>query len=92
MVVVQELSTRDMTNCSTVAEHLIGILADAIFVMTDEAYFLLPGHVNKQNVHCWAEENSQQLHQWPVHSANMTFWCGVANFRVIGPYFFEDEW
>jgi hypothetical protein len=59
--------------------------------MTDEAHYHLSGCVNKQNFLYWAEENPQQLHQWPLHSARVTVWCGVANFRVTGPYFFEDE-
>jgi hypothetical protein len=64
MVVVQDLSDCDMANCSTVAEHLIGIFSDdVIILMTDEAHFPLSGSVNKQNFRYWAEENPQQLHQ-----------------------------
>jgi hypothetical protein len=59
--------------------------------MTDEAHFHLPDCVNKQNFIYWAEENPQQLHQRPLHSACMIVWCGAANFGVIGPYFFEDK-
>jgi hypothetical protein len=55
--------------------------------MTDKAHFQLFGCDNRIS----AEENSQQLHQQPVHSARVTVWCGVANFGVIGPYFFEDK-
>jgi hypothetical protein len=92
MVVVQELSDRDMANCSTVAERLIRILSDdPIILMTDEAHFSLTGCVNKLNFQYWAEENPQQLHQRLVHSARVTVWCGVANFGIIGTYFFEDE-
>jgi hypothetical protein len=58
--------------------------------MTDEAHFHLSGCGNKENFHYWAEENPQKLHQWPLHSAHVTVWCGEANFRVIGLYFFED--
>jgi hypothetical protein len=83
MVVVQD---HDIANHSMTAEHLIGILSnDVISLMTDEARFHLPGCVNKQIFHYWAEENPQQFHQWPLHSAHVTVWCGVANFRVIGP-------
>jgi hypothetical protein len=42
MVVVQELSDRDMTSHSTEGERLIGILSDDIIIlMTDEAPFHL---------------------------------------------------
>jgi hypothetical protein len=59
MVVVQELSDRDMANRSTVAERLIWSLCDDIIIlMTDEAHFHLSGSVKKQNFHYWAEEKS----------------------------------
>jgi hypothetical protein len=64
---------------------------DVIILMTDEAHFHLSGCVNKQNSCYWAEENPQKLHQGPLHSAHVTVWCYVANFGVIGPYFFEDK-
>jgi hypothetical protein len=92
MVVVQELSDRDMAKCSTVAERLIRILSDdVVILMTDEAHFYLPGYVNKQNFQYWAEENPHQLHQQPLHNAHVTVWCEAENLGVIGPYFFEDE-
>jgi hypothetical protein len=81
-----------MANSSTVSECLIGILySDVIILMTDEAHFHLSGRVNKQNIHYWAEENPQQFHVWPLHSACVSVFCGVVKFGVIGPYFFEDE-
>jgi hypothetical protein len=92
MAVVQELSNRDMANHSMVVEHLTGILSDdVIILMTNEAHFQLSGCVNEHNFHCWGEENPQLLHKWPLYSACVTVWCGVANFRDIGPYFFEDK-
>jgi hypothetical protein len=36
-------------------------------------------------------ESPQQLYQQPLHHACVTAWCGVTNFVVTGPYFFEDE-
>jgi hypothetical protein len=92
MVVVMELSDRDMANRSTVAERLIGILSDdVIIIMRDEAHFQLSGCVNKQHFGYWAEENPQQLHQWSLHTARVAVWCGVADFVVIGTYFFEGD-
>jgi hypothetical protein len=86
MVVVQELSDRDMANRSTAVEHLAGILSDdVIILMAGEAHFHLSGSVNKQDFHYWGEEDPQQLHQWPLYGV-----C-VANFRGTGPSFFEDE-
>jgi hypothetical protein len=57
---------------------------------SDEDHFHLSGCVNKQNFRYWAENNPRQLHEWPLHSQHVTVWCDVANFGVIGPYFFED--
>jgi hypothetical protein len=51
MLLVHELSDRNMANRNMVAQHLIGILSDnVIILMTDEAHFHLSGSVNKQNV------------------------------------------
>jgi hypothetical protein len=57
MVAEQELSVRDMTNCTTVAERLIGILSEDVFIlMTDEAHLNLSGYGNRQNFRYWAEK------------------------------------
>jgi hypothetical protein len=59
VVVVRELSDRDMANCNKVAERLIRILFnDVIILKTDEGHFHLSGCVNKQNSRSWAEQNS----------------------------------
>jgi len=60
-------------------------------LMTDEAKFHLCGTANSHNCRCWATENPRDIHQKPLHSAKVIFWCGVGSFGVIGPYFFEDE-
>jgi hypothetical protein len=58
--------------------------------MSDEAHFHSSGCVNKENFCYWIEENPQRLRLRPLHSARVTVWCGVANFGVVGPYFFAD--
>jgi hypothetical protein len=58
MVVVQDISDRDMANSNTVAQRLIRIMFDDVIILTaDEAHFHLSSCVNKQNFRCWAEEN-----------------------------------
>jgi hypothetical protein len=57
---------------------------------SDEDHFHLSGCVNKQNFRYWEENNPRQLHERPLHSQRVTVWCAVADFRVIGPYFFEE--
>jgi hypothetical protein len=43
MLVAQELSSHDMVNDSTVAEHFIRILSDDVIILTDDAHFHLSG-------------------------------------------------
>lgn len=59
-------------------------------VMSDEAYFHLSGHVNKQNTRFWGTENPRIIQETPLHPLKVTIWCGVCAEKVIGPYFFED--
>jgi hypothetical protein len=80
-----------MANRSTVAEHLIEMLSNIIILTMDEVHLHLSGSINKLYFQYWAEENLQQLTQWPLHSAHVTVWCGVANLGVIGPYFVDDK-
>jgi hypothetical protein len=44
-----------------------------------------------QNYRYWAAKNPQELHPHPLHSDQLTVWCGIASFGVLGPYFFEDD-
>ena len=46
---------------------------------------------NKQNFLYLAGVNPHVLHERPLHSERVTFWCAVGEFGVLGPYFFEDE-
>ena len=59
--------------------------------MTDEANFYLCGNVNFQNCRYRTTKNPRDTHQRTLHSEKVIVWCGVASFRVIGPYFFEDK-
>jgi len=62
----------------------------AVLLNSDEAHFHLNGAVNKQNFRYWAERNPRELQEQPLHSLRVTVWCAVADFGVIGPYFFEE--
>jgi hypothetical protein len=86
ILVVQELSDCDMANCSMVAERLIRILSNNIIcLMTDEAHLHLSGYQQTEFLLLGRGNYMQWLHQWPLHSACVTVWCRVANFRVLGP-------
>ncbi|GFY01191.1 DUF4817 domain-containing protein [Trichonephila clavipes] len=62
-----------------------------VLILSDETHFHLSGTVNKQNFRYWAAENPQLLHQRPLNSPHVTFWCAVAEFDVLGPQFFEED-
>jgi hypothetical protein len=59
--------------------------------VSDEAHFHLTGVVNKQNFRYWSATNPIELHERPLHSSEVTVWCAISSFGIIGPYFFEDE-
>ena len=92
LMVVQELLDRDhkirVACCQDILEH---VPANAVLITSDEALFHLSGYVNKQNFRYWSESNQRSLHEKPLHSKRVTVWCAVANVRVWGPCFFEEE-
>jgi len=59
--------------------------------MSDEAHFHLSRFVKKQNFRYWSATNPTKLHERPLHSSEVTVWCVISSFGIIGPYFFEDE-
>lgn len=68
------------TNCYR--DILQNIPPAVVFMSSDEAHFHLWGTVNKQNFRSWSESNSRELHQRPLHSPKVTFWCPISNFGV----------
>jgi hypothetical protein len=90
MLVVQELNQRNWVNCSDSCQAILKNVPVNDVLSSDEAHFHLSGCVNKQNFRYWAEKNPQQLHERPLHIHRVTVWCAVADFGVIGLYFFEE--
>jgi hypothetical protein len=93
MVMVQAINDQDTVNQNNVCEVLLNTLDndDLNYVlMTVEANFHLCGNVSSEKCRYWATENPHNIHQKPLHS-EVTVWCGVASFGVIGPYFLEDK-
>lgn len=62
---------------------------DMVLLMNDKAHFHVSGYINKQKFHYWLESNPQQLHEHPFTVNVLHCGCCVANFGVIGPYFFK---
>ena len=93
IMIVQQLSKGDFAQCRDFCENVLAIFtedANAVVMMSDEAYFHLNGFVNKQNCRFRAAQNPQELHQRPLHSSKVTVWCGVSKVGIVGPYFFEE--
>ena len=58
---------------------------------SDEAHFLLSGHVNsKYNVY-WGTAAPEDVMQRPLHSIKCTAWVAISKNGIISPYWFEDE-
>jgi len=93
IAIVQELSDRDMANHGISSEQLLEMLNDDGVIITvlmiEEAHIHLSGYVNKQDYHYWAPENPQELISVFSIAKDLTVYCGIASFGVLGLYFFE---
>ena len=58
---------------------------------SDEAHFLLSGHVNSKNCVHWGSERPEEVLERPLHSAKCTAWVALSKHGVIGPFWFETE-
>jgi len=58
---------------------------------SDEAHFLLSGHVNSNNNVYWGTAPPEDVLQMPLHSTKCTAWVAISKHGIIGPYWFEDE-
>lgn len=71
-----------------VADHYGDAFRNVWF--TDESHFLLSGHVCKQNMRFWAEEQPHCHTERPLHSEKLTVLCAISSRGIIGPYVFKD--
>ena len=58
---------------------------------SDEAHFLLSGHVNSKNNSFWGSTPPEFCLQRPLHSVKCTAWVAISKHGVIGPFWFEDD-
>ena len=58
---------------------------------SDEAHFLLSGHVNRKNNVFWGTQSPNEILQRPLHSVRCTVWIAISKHGIIGPFWFEDE-
>ena len=58
---------------------------------SDEAHFLLSGHVNSKNNIFWGSAPPEHCLQRPLHSTIWTAWVALSKHGIIGHYWFEDD-
>jgi len=58
---------------------------------SDEAHFLLSGHVNSKNNIFWGSTPPDHCLQRPLHSVKCTAWVAISKHGIIGPFWFEDD-
>lgn len=93
---VQELCEDDFDRriefCETIMEQNNRdpmFLSKVLF--SDEATFLLNGHVNRQNCRYWATINPHWMQEYGTqYPEKVNVWAGIIGDRIIGPYFFEE--
>lgn len=94
---VQELLQDDFDRrvefCETIMERCN---RDRSFIkkvlFSDEATFMLNGHVNRQTYRYWASENPHWMEEYSTqYPEKLNVWAGIINNQIIGPYFFEEN-
>ena len=59
---------------------------------SDEAHFLLSGHVDsKNNIFWWDSTPPEPCLPRPLHSVKCTAWIAVSKHGITGPFWFEDD-
>jgi len=56
-------------------------------MFSDEAHFLLNGHVNHQNFRYWDDHNPHRYEEDALHPERVTVWAAIGKDGVIGPVF-----
>jgi len=63
----------------------------SIHWFSDEAHFLLSGHVNTKNNIFWGSTPPEHCLQRPLYSVKCTAWVAISKHGTIGPFWFEDD-
>jgi hypothetical protein len=59
-------------------------------IFSDEAYFYLTLHIDKQNNQYWGQSAQEYGIEVPLHDNTFLVWCATSANRVFGPYVFGD--
>lgn len=92
----QKLTDADKEKRVTMCEWFCNVLEnDENFLenvwFSDEAHFLLSGHVNSKNNIFWGSKVPEEVLQRPLHSVKCTAWVAMSKHGIIGPFWFEDD-
>ena len=60
-------------------------------LFSDESNIHLNGSPNKQNCREWSTSKPSFNFSVPLHSPNITAWCGMSSKNIYGPFLFEDS-
>jgi len=58
---------------------------------SDEAHFLLSGHVSSKDNIFWGSTPPEHCLQRPLHSVKRTAWVAISKHGIIGSFWFEDD-
>ena len=92
----QQLTDADKDKRLTMCEWFCNVFEnDENFLenvwFSDEAHFLLYGHVNSKNNISWASEVPDEVLQRPLSSVKCSAWVAMSKHGIIGPYWFEND-
>lgn len=61
-------------------------------VFSDEATFMLNGHVNKHNCRFWNDSNPHWMIEGHTqHPQKLNVWAGIIRGRIVGPFFIDGN-
>ena len=90
-MILNRNSAKEIRNIAEYCEWKFNMFPLLILFFCDDAHFHLCGSVNRQNFRYWSQKNPHELHELPLHSPHVTIWCVIAEFSILGPYFFEED-
>ena len=92
----QKLTLDDMRKCVIMCQWFCDKI-DAVpdFLgnvwFSDEAHFLMLGHVNSKNNIFWGSTSPEHCLQRPLHSLKCIPWVAISKHVIIGPFWFVDD-
>ena len=96
MQIKQKLTPEDIrkrvTMCQWFCDKIDAVpdfLDNVLF--SDEAHFLLSGHMNSKNNIFWDSTPLEHCLQRPLHSVKWIAWVAMSKHGIIGPFWFEDD-